>query len=219
MRDATTPMNHSISAPPEGSCFVVDVDEESRPRLSWLGPTGGCFRYGAAAFLGFWLCGWAVGEVTVIGILTGLLFGGWGGPAQQGGDLCGGLFLIVWLGGWTVGGFAAMFAFYNLVRRPRPERVVLGSNSLFYDPGTSNLFPVSRYETAQWRRTTPWKRSKPRIIPREAVGRIVLERVGERQRLSVDVGADRVEIGPTLMEPEREWLADVLRAWAGSRSA
>jgi hypothetical protein len=60
----------------------------------------------------------------------------------------------------------------------------------------------------------PWKRGKPRNLPRQAVGKIVLERVGERQRLSVDVGADRVEIGPWLTEPEREWLADVLRAWA-----
>jgi hypothetical protein len=43
-------------------------------------------------FIGFWLCGWAFGEVSVIRQLaTGKAHGA-------------GLFLIAWLGGWTVGG-------------------------------------------------------------------------------------------------------------------
>jgi hypothetical protein len=47
------------------------------------------------------------------------------------------------------------------------------------------------------------------------VGPIRLERVGGRQRLSLDWGAERVEIGRRLREPGREWLAEVLRRWAG----
>lgn len=43
-------------------------------------------------FVGFWLCGWAFGEVSVIHQLaTGKTNGS-------------GLFLIGWLGAWTVGG-------------------------------------------------------------------------------------------------------------------
>jgi hypothetical protein len=41
----------------------------------------------------------------------------------------------------------------------------------------------------------------------------VLDRVGERQRLTFDRGADRVEIGADLREPEREWLFAVLHRW------
>jgi hypothetical protein len=44
---------------------------------------------------------------------------------------------------------------------------------------------------------------------------LLLDRVGERQRLTVDGGGERVEIGHALREPEREWLHEVLRAWAG----
>ena len=40
----------------------------------------------------------------------------------------------------------------------------------------------------------------------EDISEFVLERVGERQRLRVDFGADRIEIGNMLREPEREWL-------------
>jgi hypothetical protein len=38
-----------------------------------------------------------------------------------------------------------------------------------------------------------------------------LERAGERQRLTFDYGRERIEIGCTLSEPEREWLYGVLR--------
>lgn len=45
-------------------------------------------------FILFWLMGWAIGEITVLGILLS-------GATDEGGI---NLFLIVWLGGWTIGG-------------------------------------------------------------------------------------------------------------------
>ncbi len=56
-------------------------------------------------FLTAWLGGWAVGEVMVIGVLTGL------GPFAQGEaplPLPVKAFLGFWLVGWTVGGFFAL---------------------------------------------------------------------------------------------------------------
>ncbi|MEZ6126174.1 MAG: hypothetical protein R3C49_23845 [Planctomycetaceae bacterium] len=53
----------------------------------------------------------------------------------------------------------------------------------------------------------------------EQAGRFVLERVGERQRLRFDIGADRIEIGNLLREPEREWLAAQLNEWLASKKA
>jgi hypothetical protein len=74
-------------------------------------------------FIGFWLIGWAFGEIAVGGILlTGAItllgsllglfdsssnFSGAGAVALSGV----GLFLIAWFGMWTVGGFFAIRSF------------------------------------------------------------------------------------------------------------
>lgn len=51
-------------------------------------------------FIGFWLCGWAFGEFTVLGqLFSGQGFGG------------GVWFLIFWLCAWTVGGIIAISQF------------------------------------------------------------------------------------------------------------
>jgi len=49
-------------------------------------------------FMGFWLIGWAFGEVSALGMFFGGQ--GFGGP---------GLFMIAWLGGWTIGGAWAIY--------------------------------------------------------------------------------------------------------------
>lgn len=65
-------------------------------------------------FLGFWLIGWAVGEISVIGILSaGLLKAVTGGipdALTAGAGAFSGLFMVAWLGGWTVGGAFAIYA-------------------------------------------------------------------------------------------------------------
>jgi len=50
-------------------------------------------------FLGFWICGWAVGEVVVTRQYLQ-------GDAPPDGEL----FILTWLGVWTVGGLVAMYA-------------------------------------------------------------------------------------------------------------
>jgi len=52
-------------------------------------------------FMGFWLVGWAFGEVTVLGSL--ISGEGFGGPS---------LFMIAWLGGWTIGGGYALYILF-----------------------------------------------------------------------------------------------------------
>jgi hypothetical protein len=82
-----------------------------------------------------------------------------------------------------------------------------------YDPGTAALD-----ERGPWMgRVSPTalRRTRVRVLPRSELGEVRVERVGERQRLTVDVGAERIELGASLEEPEREWLADVLRGWLG----
>jgi hypothetical protein len=60
-------------------------------------------------FLTAWLCGWAMGEITVGGMVLG---GAVGIVAKHqeihGAPIPAGLFMIVWLCGWTIGGFFAI---------------------------------------------------------------------------------------------------------------
>ena len=206
-------MNSSIPAPPANSCFLLEEDPEGNPRLVWHPAKKGleaARRWGAAAFIGFWLCGWAAGEVFAIAFLAGLL----PGPGGVGGGVgwFGTLFLVGWLGAWTVGGLAAFYAFISLIRKPRPESIVFGINALRHDPGTSSI----RYSRKGYPNTASdascWRARKAREIPWGEITDIHLERVGERQRLALDYGMDRIEIGRDLREPEREWLAQTLRA-------
>jgi hypothetical protein len=57
-----------------------------------------------------------------------------------------------------------------------------------------------------------------RTIPREELGDVRLEEVEGRQRLTIDHGAESIESGAELREPGREWLAEILRDWAGQPS-
>lgn len=59
-------------------------------------------------FLGFWLCGWLVGEVFVLTMLLG-------GFSLGGDGMFVSLFMAVWLTGWTVGGLFALRAFFWLL--------------------------------------------------------------------------------------------------------
>jgi len=58
-------------------------------RRSWL----------VICFLGFWICGWGVGEVMV----TSQLLNGDAPPLGE-------VFMLTWLGVWTVGGLFAIYA-------------------------------------------------------------------------------------------------------------
>ncbi len=79
----------------------------------------GTGRFAGAAFLGVWLCGWAVGEVVALGALAQMVYTlitGNTGPIEiSGGGVLAALFLLVWLIGWTFGGILAMRQFFQSV--------------------------------------------------------------------------------------------------------
>jgi hypothetical protein len=56
------------------------------------------------AFIGLWLCGWILGEITG-------LVGMFGARKQPGG-----IFVLVWLCGWTIGGAFALYVWMWMVR-------------------------------------------------------------------------------------------------------
>jgi hypothetical protein len=108
-------------------------------------------------------------------------------------------------------------------RRARPEVLTLGADYFRHELGRPGgwMSAVDRYfiygignRRATWRWLLP---GPPLIVelPKEDLGEIVLERVAGQVRLRYDVGAERIEIGRCLSEPEKEWLAEVLREWQG----
>ena len=76
----------------------------------------GPLRHVGAAFLMFWLCGWAIGEGIaltllakgILALMNGAPFDEGRSALQVGPALAIGAFLLLWLSLWTVGGVAAI---------------------------------------------------------------------------------------------------------------
>lgn len=113
--------------------------------------------------------------------------------------------------------------FWLLLHAGRAETVTLGPETFEYEPGASPLVDQFMW----WgRRRVMWPaavgvgyfrelfRRRPVVrVARPALAGFVLDRVGERQRLSFEVDSQRVEVGAALREPDREWLHGVLERW------
>ena len=172
--------------------------------LFWKKPSGGTFRYLIVGFLLLWLCGWLVGFVTVGRALLA-------GKEDTG-------FLAVWLVGWTLGGVFAMVLIYLLFRPQVPESVTLERKRLKYDTGTAPMYFLNPYWIlSRKQHVNPFsmlfQKRKTYEFDKSDCPEFVLEGLGDDQRLRFDDGADRVVIGESLKEPEREWLAEVLTTW------
>ena len=155
-------------------------------------------------FLGFWLIGWAVGEVSVIGILAAGIFGlfnnGLSEIVESGPGAFGGVFLFAWLGGWTVGGAFAIYAWLWQVKGI--ERVSISFNALVVE----KLTPI-------------WKRKKEYHLQDVVSLRIsnsspsMFTMSGSMEfwgisggRLAFDYGAKTVQFGAGIDEAEAKFL-------------
>lgn len=105
-----------ISNPPSNSLVLV---KQSAAGTHILIPAvkKGIGDYAVAAFLGFWLCGWALGEYSAIKSLL---------THDKGPNL----FLLAWLGGWTVGGFFAGSAFLAALLPNKNEEIIIAHEGL-----------------------------------------------------------------------------------------
>jgi hypothetical protein len=184
-----------------GSKIEVGICETGSPMLTLPVATGGTAeRWGPAAFLIFWLCGWAVGEVfaaTALFIKDTPMFAR--------------LFLLAWLGGWTVGGIMAMRQCHALIKGPQPDILVFNAESLEIRHGQ---LPFS-FQTARNNPRRLWSSGapKPAVLPKGEIGKPRVEWADSRQRLTIDHGIERIEVGNVLTEPEREWLCTVIENW------
>ena len=182
--------------PPDGS-VIQAIPQPDGVVLRWSNPAGTVVRYLVAIFLLCWLVGWCSGEIAVF---HQLLTHRSGAPV---------IFPIFFLCFWTLGGALALLIFVKSVSPTRPETLQLSPSLLVHDPGSES--PTSLLNMLRFRGL--FHRTTPVTVPRDAVQNIRLERIYNRQRLSFDVGMDRIEVGRDLRGPEREWLHGLLLAW------
>jgi hypothetical protein len=164
----------------------------------------GADRYATAGFLGFWLCGWAAGEAFAlwflikgaIALLTGEPPDPGRDPIPWGPAVMVGLFLIVWLTLWTVGGIAAASEFVRLLWGR--DRIVIASGRL----------------RVTWSR---WPFRAGREFERDTIRRILL--VGRDDRLALESNRERVELSGLGTRNQRVEAAKAIRTELGIAEA
>ena len=121
-------------------------------------------------------------------------------------------FLMFWLAGWTLGGIFAAVSLYRIFRPSVPESLELKRNGVNYDSGIAPLqFDSSRrYKKPK----DSWSALFPRRVrvelDRRQLQSLRLRETDTGNRLTLDVDAARIDIAPTASEVEREWLARLL---------
>jgi len=148
-------------------------------------------RFSGAAFLALWLCLWVVGEGFVLlilgyglwSLLTGCPAFSTGEPLRTAPALVGGLFLLVWLSFWTLGG---VMAFREILRLLWAEdRLVIERDAL-----------------QRLRRRGPFK--SIRLVARRDIRHIFVQNT--TKTLMLQVGANLVEL-TDLGTPEQRTTA------------
>ena len=161
---------------------------------------GGPGRFVGAAFLAFWLCGWAAGEAFALWMLAKGAVALWTGappdpgrePLAIGFALAIGGFLLVWLSLWTLGGIAA------------------GSELLRL------LWGVDRILVASGRLTVTWSRGifrRTRTFEHHMIRGVLL--AGRHDRLAIATERGRVELSGLGTLAERTAALPVLRSELG----
>lgn len=183
------------STPPQGSAIEVDT-LNGYQHFSIPHGKGGPMRYFVGIFLLFWMGGWFMGFTSAF---TQIISGD------------AGAFIVVWLGVWSLGGLYAGYLIYRLFKRSIPEQLLLNRPSLSFDNGVPPLrleFGM-RVQKDYWKTIFP-KRKRIEFSPQE-LKTMELRETDSGNRLTIDKGAERVEIAIGATEIEREWLFNYLQ--------
>jgi hypothetical protein len=175
--------------------------------VTWAAPRRLAYRFGYGSVLALWLAAWSSGGVFVLHNLFV--------EPPRGAQFAG---IVIWLVGWACGVIAVGWVVFGLFRPARPHRLGLGSAMLRYRPAPA--LPVVGHRIAQEARSEYAQYGLARIhraleIPRDEIGDIRLDQVGEDARLTVDRGAERYEIGQGMPFDDLRWLRDALVEWRG----
>jgi hypothetical protein len=181
--------------PPAGS--QISINRNDLDPTIIIPATASSTRYFGGVFLLFWLGGWVMGETSAI---TQLMSGK------------GGAFIIFWLGGWTIGGILAALTAYQIFRPTVPETLQLKRGSIAYDSGIPPFELNSNTRNKGFRdywNSLLSKRLRADLYPQQ-LQTLRLRETETGNRLTIDLGAQRVELASGASEVEREWLARLL---------
>jgi hypothetical protein len=181
--------------PPTGSEISINYDD-GHPAVV-IPAKGSASRYFGGVFLLCWLGGWAFGFKSVS---SQLMSGN------------GNLFMMFWLGAWTVGGIFAALTAYRIFRPAVPETLQLISGSVTYDSGIPpleiNTFGRTKSTREYWGSLMS-KRTRA-DFNRPELQTLRLRETEAGNRLTIDLGSQRIELASQASEVEREWLARLL---------
>jgi hypothetical protein len=181
--------------PPAGS--QISINRKDLDPTIIIPATDSSMRYFGGVFLLFWLGGWVMGETSAI---TQLMSGK------------GGAFIIFWLGGWTVGGILAALTAYQIFRPTVPETLQLKRGSIAYDSGIPpfELNQNTRNKGIRDYWSSLLSRRLRTDLDRQQLQTLRLRETETGNRLTIDLGAQRLELASHASEVEREWLARLL---------
>ena len=189
---------------PEGSKINIERDVDSI-RYSWRKGKKSIGHYLVLAFMSFWFCGWTVGGFAVVYILIVTAVGFFIDKVP----IFVLLFLLFWLGGWTICEIVVFKTLYYALKPKKSSVLTISNRGIVFETGTSSPILGQRQH---YKKAVSFKEFKNRTfnLGTSEAETLKLDRAGEKQRLSFDQGAERIEIGESLTEPEREWLYNVL---------
>jgi len=189
--------------PPQGSRISVYASGAGE-KILVPNSEGNATRYLLGLFLLFWLGMWSIGFKEAFSKVASGSAGG---------------FITFWLGAWSIGGAFALFTLYRILRPAISESLTLRPSGLAYDSGVRPL----RMQFGFTRRQEFWNSAfEKRLmieVSREQLQSLSLRETGSGNRLTVDVGAKRIELARNAGEIEREWLYRLLRGrYRGSQT-
>ncbi|NUM48064.1 MAG: hypothetical protein HUU38_25445 [Anaerolineales bacterium] len=175
---------------PKGSKITIKQDGPN-PIISIPYASPNPLKYLIGLFILFWLGGWAVGFKSAFEQVIS-------GEAD--------VFLVFWLGGWSIGGFFAGFSLFRIFQPPISATLTLNPRSLSYDSGIPplELQYMNRYRRDAWKNYFP--RRKKVEITLSDLRTMRLRSTDTSNRLTIDVGVERLDIASGAGEIEREWL-------------
>lgn len=188
----------AVTPPPESN-IEITTDRNGFALLTLPAERRGFARIGISVFLLAWLGGWAFGWWMAFRQIVY----GTKGPE---------LFLMFWLIAWTVGGAWAIWCLYRFLRPIVPETLAFAKPNLVYDSGVRPppiFFGYWRGRTDYWKNMFE-KRKQIEFSPQE-ISTLRLRDTSDSNRLTLDHGNDRVDIGTGLTEVEREWLFQLIK--------
>ena len=124
----------------------------------------------------------------------------------------GSFFLVFWLSAWTIFGVLAALTAYRIFRPTVPETLQLRRSGIDYDSGIPP-FEVNNYGRNASKReywNSLLSRRMRASFDRQQLRSLRLRETETGNRLTIDLGAQRLELASQASEVEREWLARLL---------